>query len=124
MSGRRNDIAVREGAIAFACRYQTRNMRNISHKIRSYRVGDTPHLCIIPVSGICARPCDDHARLEESCQILHLRIVDETSSLAHAIWERFEIYAGGTDTTLSSLVSMREMPSRWQVESHDTIVWF
>ncbi len=103
--------------------HKTADMSHIAHEQGSALVSNGPHASEIPVSGIRTSTGDDHLRPEIQSLLLQLIVINESSLVIHLVRQALEEdRSGGNLLAAGGVVTMSEMTTRRQIQSHDTIM--
>jgi len=107
----------------FGCN-ETASVRNIGHQKRANRVRYFPKLLVIVVGWIRTSSANNHLWFELEHLFGKSLIIDQTIFFFNVVWLTFKIDAGCGNLFGLSLMTMRQVASVSERQSHDFITWF
>lgn len=115
-------MAVFKGTGQLTGRDQSRCMRHIAHEPSLLSIRNLSQVFVVPVSGIRRGTADDQAGLERLGLLLERGVVDEVGGGIKGVGKRLEVDGRGGDLLLGGVVTVGQMSSVGQTETHQTIL--
>lgn len=120
--GRGDDIGEWEGRWDDSGSDEARNMGHVTEEIRSSLVCDFAETLVVEESGVSGCACNNELWSVEHSELLQLHVVDQPRLLVQAVWKSLEVFRNGRDLLRRRLITVGQMPTVGQVETHNPIM--
>jgi hypothetical protein len=120
--GGRNDVAILEWARQLASSNQAGCVGYVTHQPSLLLICGRTESLVVPVTRVCRCTADDESRFEDLRSFVDAFIVDELGLRHERVRQRLEVDSGRGDLLFGGIVTMGQMATIRQAETHQAVL--
>lgn len=122
VGGGGDNIAVFEGRLGLLSGNETGDVGHVGHEVGTVLVGDLAEAGIVPLTGVGRGTADENLGAEELGVLLESVKINETGGHIDLVGHGLEVDRGGRDLLLGGLVTVGQVSTGGEVETHDAVL--
>ena len=117
-----DDVAELEGRVLLTGSNETGDVGHVAEEVSALLVGDLSQSSVVPVSRVGGTTADEESRLVQVGVGLELLVVDDTGRGVDSVRERLEVDRRSSDLLLGGVVTVRQVTTVRETETHDSVL--